>query len=353
MEIYIDYNATAPARPQVLEVVRELQGLPLNASSVHFYGRQAKAVLDNSRRQIAEIIGAFASEVVFTGSGTETNNWVMRAVSDREIFVSAIEHPSILKLAHKFIPVNSDGVIDLEKLEAILPENSMLSVMLANNETGVIQPIKEIAEIVHKKNGLLHCDAVQAFGKIPVDFTNLNCDLMTISAHKMGGIIGAAALVVKNNITIKPFLVGGGQERNYRAGTENIASIAGFAKACELIDFSAIANLRTWLDELENICGVENVIGKNALRLPNTACIVMPNVSAETQIINFDLSKIAISAGSACSSGRIEPSHVLKAMNIAPEKITNAIRISAGWQTSQADIVETGKVWKQIYGRKN
>ena len=353
MTIYLDYNATAPAKPQVLELVRELQQLPLNASSVHSYGRQAKYLLDNARLKIAEIIGAFASEVIFAGSGTETNNWVMRAFADREIFVSAIEHPSILKLAINFIPVTIDGVVDLEKLETILPENALLSVMLANNETGVIQPIKEIADIVHKKSGLLHCDAVQAFGKIPVDFTNLDCDLMTISAHKMGGVIGAAALLVKNNIAIKPFLVGGGQERNYRAGTENIASIAGFAKACELIDFAEIANLRIWLDELENICGGENVIGRNSPRLPNTSCIFMPNVSSETQIINFDLSKIAVSAGSACSSGRIEPSHVLQAMNIANEKITNAIRISVGWATSQADIVAAGKVWQQIYERKN
>ena len=246
MKHYLDYNATAPVRPEVLEVVQELQSLPLNPSSVHAYGRQAKSVMENSRRKIAEIIGAFPNEVVFTASGTEANNWALLAFAPQHVLISAIEHSSVLKTAHNIakpviIPVTADGIVDLDALSKLLPQEAcFVSVMLANNETGVIQPIRQIADMVHAKGGLLHCDAVQAFGKIPVDFTALDCDLMSVAAHKMGGVVGAAALVVKNNLPVLPLITGGGQELNRRAGTENVAAIAGFSKAAELMDFEKI-----------------------------------------------------------------------------------------------------------------
>ena len=196
--------------------MQELQALPLNASSVHAYGRKAKHIIDVARRSLAEIIGAFASEIIFTASGTESNNWVLDAFSSRRIFISAIEHSSVLKTAHKLnsqiVPVGENGIVDMNALAHMPPDNEFLvSVMLANNETGVIQPISEIAKLVHGKGGILHCDAVQAFGKIPIDFTALDCDLMTLSAHKMGGPVGTAALVVKNNLSLLPMLTGGGQ----------------------------------------------------------------------------------------------------------------------------------------------
>jgi cysteine desulfurase len=356
---YLDYNATAPVKPEVLEVMRELQALPLNPSSSHELGRMAKNAVDNARRTIAEAVGAFANEVVFTASGTEANNWAIKVFPEHKVIISSIEHSSILRTAADatIAPVTKDGVVDIGKLEKLLPkgENFIVSVMLANNETGVIQPIKEITEMVHVNGGLMHCDAVQAFGKIAVDFTDLGCDLMTISAHKIGGPIGTAALIVKNSLAIKPFLTGGGQELNRRAGTENVAAIAGFAKAAEIIDISSFKDLKGWLEEFENEAEKlgGHAIGRNAPRLPNTICVTMPNVTSETQIISFDLEGIAISAGSACSSGRIEPSHVLTAMGLGDEETRNAIRISGGWATTQKDITAAMEAWKRIFQRKN
>lgn len=358
---YLDYNATTPALPQVLEIVKELHSFPLNPSSVHAGGRKAKQVLDSARRTLAEVIGAFPAEIIFTSSGTEANNWAIRSFSGEIVLASSIEHSSVLKTAqqrnHILVPVTADGIVDLEKLKEIVKDkkNFLVSVMLANNETGVVQPIQEIAALVHEAGGLLHCDAVQAFGKIPVDFTALGCDMMTLSAHKMGGTLGAAALVVKNGLPLQPFITGGGQEQNRRAGTENAAAIAGFAKAAELIDFGHMAQIRHWLDEFEMKVAAlgGQIIGKNAPRLPNTSCIVMPNVTAETQLISFDLEGIAASAGSACSSGRIEASHVLKAMGMETAQATTALRISGGWATTQKDIDILTSAWEKLFRRKH
>lgn len=359
---YLDYNATAPVRPEVIEVIRQLQPLPLNPSSAHSAGRKAKGIIDNSRRKLAEIIGAFANEIIFTSSGTEANNWAIRAFPGYTAIVSAIEHSSILKTAHLIgtpiiIPVTGDGIIDINALAGMLPatDKFIVSVMLANNETGIIQPIREIADIVHRKNGIIHCDAVQAFGKIPIDFTNLGCDLMTISAHKMGGPIGAAALIAKSNITLPPFLIGGGQELNRRAGTENVSAIAGFTKSAELIDFGQMKKIREWLDKFEGeieTMAPSATIGRNSPRLPNTTCVTMPNVSSEIQIISFDLENIAVSAGSACSSGKIEPSHVLTAIGLNDQETKNALRISCGWATTEHDIMALTKAWKKLFLRK-
>ena len=354
---YLDYNATAPARPQVLEVVREYQGLPLNASSIHANGRKAKAIISHSRKILAEIIGVFPSEIIFTGSGTEANNWVLRALHAMPVFVSAIEHASILKTArylgnYTIIPVTALGIVDMDALAQMLTHQVppfLVSVMLANNETGIIQPIRDIAKLVHEKGGLLHTDAVQAMGKIALDVNTLECDMMTVAAHKMGGIIGAASLIVKNTIMLHPLFIGGGQEANQRAGTENVTAIAAFAKAAQLIDIHFMQQLRGWLDAIE----VETVIGKDSARLPNTQCIIMPNVPAEIQLMHFDLDNIAVSSGSACSSGKVEPSHVLKAMGMEEKEITNAIRVSGGWGTKHEDIKAFAESWKKLYKRKN
>lgn len=391
--IYLDHNATASMRPQARDVMAALLGEPLNASSVHGPGRKARAVIEDARKKIAEALNCFHGEIIFCGSGTEANNLALNQVSGLRLQVSAIEHASVLKAAKQrrpgvgrdIIAVNESGVIDLAALDralsnpsscdliagssladkldaAVKPQHdggkykTLISVMLANNETGVIQPIREVVEIARKYGALVHCDAVQALGKIPLDFSALGVDMMTVSAHKMGGPVGAAALVVRDKLPISPLLLGGGQEKNRRAGTENVAAIAGFAKAVELIDLGHMRQLRNWLDEMEkNISSPfqwgENIIGARALRLPNTSCIAMPGVPSETQLISFDLEGIAVSAGSACTSGRIEPSHVLKAMGVEDALAGTAIRVSGGWNTQETDIKAFARAWKTLYQR--
>ena len=358
--IYLDYNATAPLRPEAKERMQELQALPLNPSSVHKYGREAKKQLENARQTIANSVSAWPNEIIFTASGTEANATALRGFPGRRLFASAVEHSSVLKSCSNtnLLPVDINGVLDLSALYSILasdPSPALVSVMLANNETGVIQPIREVVEICKKYNALLHCDAVQGLGKIPVDFGALGVDMMTISGHKCGGPLGAAALVVRRDLAFAPLLSGGGQELGRRAGTENVASIAGFAKAIELIDFKKIIRLEGWIKTMENELLLQGgiVFGKSASRLPNTSCIAMPGVSNEVQLMDFDLKGFAVSAGSACSSGRIEGSHVLTAMGVEKSSISSALRISTGWQTTQKEIESFTQVWKQTYVRLN
>jgi len=360
MKHYLDYNATAPAHPKAIAAAQELQSLPLNASSVHYYGRKAKAVADNARKVLAEYVGVFPHEIIFMGSGSEANNAVINSFADNPVIVSAIEHASILKTAGNkpIIEVNEEGIVQPHSLIAILEKvqekGFLVSVMLANNETGVIQPVRELADITHHYGGFFHCDAVQALGKIPLDFGMLGCDMLTLAAHKMGGLVGAAALLVKDNVPFIPFIKGGGQEKNRRAGTENIAAIAAFAAAIEQIDYAKMQMLRDWLDTMEaTLSGKGTIIASSTPRLPNTSCILMPDVTSETQIIHFDLAGIAISAGSACSSGRMEPSSVLAAMQIPAADINTAIRISGGWNTSKADIMKATETWLALFDRKH
>jgi cysteine desulfurase len=365
--IYLDYNATAPVRPEVLAVMQELQALSLNPSSIHASGRYAKKILEDSRKTIAERINCFPNEVIFCGCGSEANNWALSAFG--KVLVSSVEHSSVLKTTQarhsreggnpETIPVDSEGIVSLEWLDTRLANKdiAVVSVMLANNETGVIQPIREVAAITRKHNVLLHCDAVQALGKIAFDYSQLGADMVTLSAHKMGGPVGAAALIVRNNLPIKPFIVGGGQELNRRAGTENIPAIAGFAEAIARIDLDFFTKLQKWFQEMEqgiaSIAPKAVIFGKASERLPNTSCIAMPNAPSETQLIAFDIEKIAVSAGSACSSGTLEPSHVLKAMGIIPEIASCAIRISGGWKTRHEELKTFANAWKNLYLRLN
>lgn len=345
MTIYLDYNATAPLRPEVIARVTELLAAPANASSVHGYGRAAKKHLEDARKMIAETIGAFANEIIFVSCGSEANSMALRGFSDRRILASAIEHSSVLQYADATIPVDANGIVDLAALDAMLANSApaLVSVILANNETGVIQPIAAIAQICKKHSALLHTDAVQALGKIPVDFTALGCDMMTIAAHKMGGPLGAAALVIRQDLAIKPMLIGGGQELRRRAGTENVAAIAGFARAVELIDLAQMQRLRGWLDVLESSLPGYTVFSASALRLPNTVALAKPGISQEVMLMKLDLAGFAVSAGSACSSGRIEPSHVLLAMGVDKGLAGAAIRISGGWATTEAEIKSIAK----------
>jgi|CXWL01.1.fsa_nt_gi cysteine desulfurase len=360
MAIYLDYNATTPLRPQAFAKMQEWLQVPANASSVHSFGRAAKKQLEDSRKAIAEAISAWSNEIIFTGSGTEANITALRGFPERRLLVSTVEHSSVLRSAKNadavYIPVDNNGLINMAVLDSMLAENdqpALVSVMLANNETGVIQPIKEISEICKKHGALLHSDAVQALGKIPVDFSLLGVDMLTLSAHKCGGAVGSAALVIKNNISIKPLLNGGGQELGRRAGTENIAAISAFSAAVEEIDLKHMHKLRAWLDEMEAqiLANGGIVFGKDAQRLPNTVCVAMPKANNEVQLIDFDLNGYAVSAGSACSSGRIEKSHVLLAMGVSPELTSSAIRVSAGWNTAEDEIKKFTQAWLKLADR--
>lgn len=361
--MYLDYNATAPVFPEVADVMRDTLCEPANASSVHAVGRKAKQVLEGARERVAHLLGVFANEVVFTASGSEANNMALRAVADRPLLVGATEHASVLKTAERWggdtLSVDANGLVDLEVLEfklKALGKPALVSVMLVNNETGVIQPMAEIAKLVHAYDGLVHCDAVQALGKITVDFGLLGADMMTLCGHKCGGPVGAGVLVVRNNLAVKPIVVGGGQELGRRAGTENIPAIVGLALAFEK------ANKREWVEsadgwvramEADIHAAAPNavIVGRCAPRVANVSCILMPDVLSETQLMTFDLEGICVSAGSACSSGRIEPSHVLRAMGLDEQQAACAIRVSVGWDTEESDILSFTEAWKKTYMR--
>lgn len=357
--IYLDYNATAPVRPQAASRMAELLAGPCNPSSVHRFGRDAKKHLEQARKTIADSISAWPNEIIFMGSGTEANATALRGMGARRVLVSAVEHSSVLKARSdlQVIPVDAQGIIDLTALDAMLAEDArpaLVSVMLANNETGVIQPARKVAELCRKHNALLHCDAVQGLGKIPVDFGALGADILTLSAHKCGGPVGAAALVLRRDLAMTPLLAGGGQEMGRRAGTENVPALAAFAVAVELAaDRSHMKELRGWLDamEVEMEASGATVFGRGVERLPNTSCVAMPGVSNEVQLMDFDLKGFAVSAGSACSSGRIEGSHVLAAMGVGKPLSTSAIRVSGGWQTTRKEVNLFIEVWKQMHTR--
>jgi cysteine desulfurase len=361
--IYLDYNATAPLRPVVRVAMDSVRGLPLNPSSVHRMGQEAKKRLEAARKTIADAISVFPHEIIFTASGTEANNIALRGFAERTLLVAATEHASVAALGARLgaatLPVDENGRLRLDALAQALAQlnrPALVSVMLANNETGVIQPIAEIAAIAHAHGALLHCDAVQALGKIPLDAGLLGVDLLTLSAHKAGGPIGAGALVARGNAVPQPLLVGGGQESGRRAGTENLAAIAGFAAlVSEVAHCPEAKEMQRLRDRLEaRIAAMvpDAVIhAHQAPRLPNTSNIAMPGVNSETQLMHFDLAGFCVSAGSACSSGRIAPSHVLSAMGVAPELAQSSIRASLGWATTEVEIEAFAEAWIGLYQR--
>lgn len=363
MAIYLDYNATALLHPVALEAMSEMHISPANPSSVHSYGRAAKAHIEDARTVFAEYLNCFASEVLFVGSGTEANNMVLRAFADSHmLIVGASEHPSVLacgdKLGAAHIPVNQNGVTDLTAFEQMLmaaKKPVLVSIMLANNETGVVQPLKDIVRIAKAHNALVHCDGVQGLSKIPVDFSGLAIDMMTLCAHKMGGPVGVGALIIRNDLPIKPMLIGGGQELRRRAGTENVAAIYGWAALLKH-QFN-YTSLQHWFHTMESrimdACPEAIIVGQAVERLPNTSCVIMPGVKAETQLMNFDLEGFAVSAGSACSSGRVSASHVLSAMGFSTDEAICAIRISGGWDTTESEIIAFTECWIALYLRLN
>ncbi len=356
---YLDWNATAPLRPEAAAAIAEALTHTGNPSSVHHAGRDAKRLLERARMQIAERVGAVPSEVTFVSGGTEANHLALRGLPERRLIVSAIEHESVLAAAADAttLPVSRDGVADLEALERLLAADerpALVSLMLANNETGAIQPITEAAAIAHRHGALLHCDAIQGFGKISLNFSKMGVDLMSLSGHKIGGPMGVGALVVAADRTLLSVQTGGGQERGRRAGTENLPGIVGFGAAACLADpdDGRIAALRDRAERrLLALAPDAHIHAVNVSRLPNTICISMPGVAAATQVMALDLAGVMVSAGSACSSGKVKRSHVLDAMAAAAPLAESAIRISVGWGTTEADIDRLVDAWGALYGR--
>ncbi len=354
MRSYLDHNATSPLRPSVKEAMRAAMDVEGNASSVHREGRHAHKLLDDSREKIAFSLGCLPQMITFTSGGTEANNMALRGVSVERILVSAIEHDSVHAAAKasgrtvEIIPVDSRGRVDLSALEAMLKgAKALVSVMVANNETGVIQPITDIVQLAKAAGALVHVDAVQAFGKRMVNFGLMGCDMLTVAAHKVGGPVGIGALVIRDGLVVEPMLVGGGQELRRRAGTENIVMVAGFAAAAT----EPHLDTRELNDTLEAALQGTVIFGDGVERLRNTTYFASPEISAETLLMSFDLEGVAVSSGSACSSGKVTKSHVLNAMGVAPELARGAVRISLGWNTTHENIDHFTRVWRKLLSR--
>lgn len=372
--IYFDWNATAPLCKQAAAAMSGALGVVGNASSVHAEGRAARRLVEDARAAVAALAGAEPKNVTFTSGATEANMLALtpaiEAGGRREprdkLLVSAIEHPSVHSGGRfpaemvEELPVTAAGVVDLAGLAHRLEkaERPLVSVMLANNETGVIQPIAEIAEIVHCANGVLHVDAVQGAGRISFAIDMLEADLLSLSSHKLGGPQGAGALIRRGDIQIaEPLLKGGGQERSLRAGTENVAGIAGFGAAAAVVaaarhaDAAPMARLRDRLEAGIKAAMPEAVIfGATAPRLPNTTLFSVPGMKAETAVISFDLNGIAVSSGAACSSGKVTASHVLAAMGVEPQLARGAVRVSLGWSSTMSEVERFLETWNMLAG---
>jgi cysteine desulfurase len=370
--VYLDWNATTPLRPEARAAMAAAFDLCGNASSVHAEGRKARLLVEDARGAVAEAVGAVPRNVVFTSGGTEANALALapglRAEASppvERLLVSAIEHASVLAggrfaaAAINTIPVTRAGLVDLDALRVALGNGppALVSIMAANNETGVLQPVAEAAEIVHQAGCVLHVDAIQAFTKIPFNIRDVGADLATLSAHKIGGPKGAGALVLAEGLAgLEPLLRGGGQERGRRAGTEDVAGIAGFGAAVRAAmnareaDAERIQALRNRLENGLRDSGFATIIARLEPRLPNTTLFIAPGLRAEIAVIGFDLEGIAVSSGSACSSGKVKSSHVLEAMGFGPEIAQLGVRLSLGWSTTDADIDRCLQAWRKLAG---
>jgi cysteine desulfurase len=371
--VYLDWNASAPLRAEARDALTAALALTGNPSSVHGEGRAARAVVEQARDEVAALVAADPRNVIFTSGGTEANALALtpaiEAGGDKRpfdrLFIAAIEHPSVraggrfAARAVEEIPVGVNGVVDLAALEGMLGSGgrALVSIMAANNETGVIQPVSDAAAIVHRHGGLLHVDAVQAAGRMPLDITTLGADLMTLSAHKLGGAQGAGALIKREEALHfpDPLIKGGGQERGLRAGTENVAAIAAFGAAAAAVKSNLAAEIRHMAALRERLEAVLRAVtpdavifGAEAERLPNTTLVAFPGGKAETLVIGFDLDGVSVSSGSACSSGKVAPSHVLAAMGVPGELARGAIRVSPGPATPEADIERFLIVWQKL-----
>jgi len=362
---YLDYNASAPLRAEARVAMVAAMDTLGNPSSVHTEGRAVRAIVERAREEVAHLVNAKPSEVVFTSGATEANNWVMAGGWD-EICVSSIEHDSVLAPARASgarlasLPVSTSGIVDVEAMKSILmragerSKRVLASLMMANNETGVIQPVAEVAAEARRLGAVMHVDAVQAPGRISVDFAALSADAMVLSAHKLGGPRGVGALIVRDGMTLTPLIKGGGHERRRRGGTENATGIAGFGAAAvavrrETDAASRMSRLRSMLEDcVLRITPTAVIIGREAARVANTSCIALPGKPAETLVIKLDLEGIAVSAGAACFSGKVGPSHVLEAMGLSPEIARAAVRVSLGPETCEGDIAAFLAAWEKV-----
>jgi len=364
-KVYLDYNATAPIRPEVITGMSKAMQHAHNASSVHSFGREGRKLVEAARDQIAALTGCPAAQIIFNSGATEGNNTILHHFAntfpDEQILVSSIEHPSMLETTIKTtqIPCLPSGIIDLDALETLLKDKktSLVSVMYVNNETGIIQPVKDAASLAHKHGALFHCDGVQAAGRKTINIPESGIDFLSLSAHKLGGPQGVGALCLGLCGQTPILLQGGGQEKSARAGTENVAGIHGFGIAADL----ALKNLETYQtsttalqEKLETALSAYEhikIYGQETERAGNTTLFALPGISSETLLMAFDLEGIALSNGSACSSGKVEPSHVLTAMQEPKTHTTSALRLSTGWATTQDDITAFLTAFDKIYDR--
>lgn len=366
---YLDYNATAPLRAEARAAMLAALDVVGNPSSPHAEGRRARAIVEDAREQVAALVGAKPAEIVFTSGGTEANNSVL-AGGWEAILVTGIEHDSVLAPARNCggrvidMAVGRDGVVLRDSVAAAMRQaqggRRLLTLQMANNETGVLQPIADMAKDAYAYGLCVHTDAVQAAGKLPIDFTGLGVDYLTLSAHKLGGPKGIGALVVRDGSSLPSLIAGGGQERRRRAGTENVAAIAGFgaAAAAARVELDQMQHAGALRDRLEaEACSITPeavVVAATADRLPNTTSLALPTVNAETLVIALDLKGIAVSAGAACSSGKVGVSHVLAAMGLEPQLARSAIRISLGTQSTPQDVTTFLDAWGQLaLGRRD
>lgn len=360
--VYLDYNATAPMRPEAKEALLRALEVPANPSSVHAAGRAARDVVERARAEVGALVGVPAGSVTFVSGGTEANALAIQSAKVERIIISAIEHDAVTETAKvsglpvEVLPVDANGVADLAWLAQALeaPGKALVCLMLANNETGVIQPVAEASALVRAHDGLLHVDAVQAAGKIAVDFSALGADTMALSAHKLGGPQGVGALVAGTRATVTRRQHGGGQERGRRAGTENVAGIASFGAAARAAQESLASTAETahWRDALAERLKAEGavVLGEGAQRLPQTLCFAGEGFGSEVQVMNMDLAGVMVSAGSACSSGKVKASRVVEAMgrsDLAPY----ALRVSGGWASTEEDWIKCGDAWLAAWKR--
>ncbi len=372
MRHYLDHNATTPVRPEVIEAVATAMTVVGNSSSVHAEGRAARALVEAGREKLRTLINAPVNGVILTGGGTEAIHYALngtiRTGAVKRIFVSAIEHAAVPANASETgvpvetIPATRAGCADLDWLrdrvktcDAKREGGFLVCIMLANNETGVLQPVREAADIAHDKGGLLFVDAAQAVGKIPVNFVMSGADLMAVTAHKFGGPIGVGALIAGPNLPLHPVMRGGGHEENRRAGTHNVPAIAGLGAACEAAPSTIakgpmIAALRDRMQDAAEAAGAV-IWGKDAARLPGTLSLSAAGFNSPTQLMAMDLAGIAISSGSACSSGKTKPSHVLSAMGADEMLAACGIRVSLGWNSTDADADAFVREWPAAYAR--
>lgn len=355
---YLDNNATAALRPAALEKMTHVLSHVGNPSSTHTHGRAMRKYIEDSRAQVAMLAGCPPEHVIFTSGGTESIACVLCHFKDVTILTSAIEHKAVLENSKDAIriPVDENGVIDLAKAEHLIKKHTpkLLSIIYASNETGVIQPVHELTKMAHDNGALIHIDAIQAAGKIPIDFATIGADYMSLAAHKIGGPQGVGALIKAAGRPLPRLICGGSQERHQRAGTENVAGIAGFGAAAQecLESMKQGKTIEVLRDDAESFMrGTSNAVhiwGENAKRVPNTTMLSLLGIPSETLVMIMDLNGIAIGSGAACSSGTVKPSHVLMAMGASAEEATCCMRLSLGWQTTPEDIEKFKTSWLDL-----